>query len=181
MGIFDNLVNKVLDAKIPFTSDEPIQSIEEKKQLLAQIEQGQLSETNTTIPLQNDEICHVDIDASRVEVKTVAKGYSGGSRGVSIRLMKGVSVRAGNYRGHSIKGQEKTLHPGKLVVTNKKVVFAASNKGTSIPLKSITNVEIYSNGVGIQKGETNYLFDIKKDSNIIGSIILAAIKNINET
>ena len=176
MGILNNLFNKILDAEIPFTSNIHIQSIEEKKQLLAQIEQGQLPETKTTVPLQNDEICHVDIDASRVEVKTVTKGYSGGSRGVSIRLMKGVSIRAGNYRGHAIKDQETILHPGKLVVTNKKVVFAAFNKGTSIPLKSITNVEIYSNGIGIQKGETNYIFDIKKESEIVGSIILAAIK-----
>ncbi|MGN1097147.1 MAG: hypothetical protein ACI4QU_04860 [Christensenellales bacterium] len=54
--------------------------------------------TNGTILLANDEICHFEGDAAFCKIKNEIVGYESGSRGVSIRVMKGVSFRVGNYR-----------------------------------------------------------------------------------
>jgi hypothetical protein len=65
-----------------------------------------------------------------VEMGREAGSYQGGSRGVSFRVMKGVSYRVGGHRGTFVAGPEvlKIVDRGTAVVTNQRVVFQGAGK-----------------------------------------------------
>ena len=56
-----------------------------------------------TLQLTKNEVCHFSGTAFFCKQKQETVGYEGGNRGVSFRVMKGVSFRVGNYQGHYVK------------------------------------------------------------------------------
>lgn len=71
--------------------------------LLNTLNNGYLpTKTNSVIVLQKNEVAHWEVPASLLVSKTVTRGYTGGSRGVSIRVMKGVSYKVGASRSTPI-------------------------------------------------------------------------------
>jgi hypothetical protein len=76
--------------------------------------------------------------------------YVGGSRGVSVRIMKGVYYRAGEFKGKSIERTERILiDRGMVVITNKHVYFAGPAKSLRVPYSKIVSFLPFSDGVGI--------------------------------
>jgi hypothetical protein len=65
-----------------------------------------------------------------VEMGREGGSYQGGSQGVSLRVMKGVSYRVGGHRGTFVPTPEtlKVVDKGTAVVTNQRVVFQGSGK-----------------------------------------------------
>ena len=171
-----------LTSKLGLTEEDFLGSMDDRShlaycKLMWDIENGRLPEIESPIILQKNELCHFSIDAERLKTKTVTTGYSGGSRGVSVRIAKGVSYRVGAYRGHPIKEEVTMNYPGTLVITSKRLVFAAPNNGFSFPLSKLDNIEQYSNGLGFQKGSTHYLVSMKYPD-LVGSIICAVVNKL---
>ncbi|MDF3821738.1 hypothetical protein P3G55_17670 [Leptospira sp. 96542] len=172
--------------KLGFSKEELKSSLSESDKrnlayykLLAEIEDGNLPVISTNIPLQKNEICHISTDANRLETKIVTVGHSGGSRGVSIRIAKGLTYRVGSYKGGPIKEEVTFKFPGKLIVTSKRIIFIAAQKGFSIPLSKVTNLEPYDDGIGIQKDSTHYLLSIdEKITELLCLIITTAINKL---
>lgn len=81
--------------------------------------------------------------ASLLENKVV--GYQAGTSGVSVRVAKGVTVRAGGMRGGSVKDWV-TVAEGELVITDRRVVFAGDRKSFSIAFDDLLSVTPYSDG-----------------------------------
>jgi hypothetical protein len=107
----------------------------------------------TFIP-QKKEVVHHLSESVLKERKMVRVGYSGGSRGVSIRIMKGVSYRVGAHRGHVIKEEQMvTTSHGVLIVTNKRLFLQPTpgNKPVNIPIKQIASFSCYENGLEVYK------------------------------
>jgi hypothetical protein len=81
--------------------------------------------------------------------------YVGSSVGVSVRLMKGVSVRSGSYRGHSIKTDSLSLESvGKLAIGTSNVYFMSekalkTQKAFKVPLKKIIGITAHADAVTI--------------------------------
>lgn len=119
---------------------------------------------------KGEKIHHAD-NAILKEIKTVSLGYSGGSRGVSIRIIKGVSYRVGAHRGNIIKEDVwKETSKGALLITNQRLFLTPFGgfKPLSIPLNKILSYQIYENGIEVYKEgrEKSYLFQINDSSSI---------------
>lgn len=82
--------------------------------------------------------------------------YVGGSRGVSVRVMKGVYYRVGAFKGQKIERTERThIDRGMVVLTNKHVYFAGPAKSLRVPYSKIVSFLPFSDGVGIIRDASN--------------------------
>jgi hypothetical protein len=100
------------------------------------------------IILQKNEICHLSIPAVLYEERVVRSTYQGGSRGVSIRIMKGVNYRVGANRGHI--QSERALVPvseGTFNVTNKRLVFSGNKKSNATPYPKLLDLQLYADAI----------------------------------
>jgi hypothetical protein len=120
------------------------------------------------IILKKGEEVHFASPSILKEMKTTNLGYQGGSRGVSIRVMKGVNYRVGSHRGY-VKKEEKLVETssGYLLLTNKRIFLHPSQncKPVSIPLNKILSYNCFENGVEIYKDgrEKGYFFETKNE------------------
>lgn len=117
-----------------------------------------------TVVLKKGELVHFSTPSTLREMKTVNLGYKSGSRGVSLRIMKGVSYRVGASRGHVMKEEKLVVTSrGYLLLTNKRVFLnpSPSYKPLSIPLDKILSYHCYKNGVEIYKDgrDKGYFFE----------------------
>lgn len=82
----------------------------------------------------------------------VQREYVGRSRGVSVRVMKGVYYRTGGFKGHPVETTVmQRVGTGSVCFTDKHIYFASPEKSLKIPYSKILSVESYSNGIGLQK------------------------------
>jgi len=94
-------------------------------------------------------------NARYYEPKTRTR-YVGGSSGVSIRVVKGVSFRVGNYRGERIQNTEMTdAGSGLLAITNINLYFAGGAASLRVKLKKIASVDLYTDGIRIWRDVQN--------------------------
>ena len=90
-------------------------------------------------------------DVDYYEEKTRTE-YRGGSRGVSIRVMKGVYYRVGDFKGKKVQTQE-TVHAdtGLLGITTRHIYFAGRRKRFRIRFDRIVAFDAYSDGIGVMR------------------------------
>jgi len=82
--------------------------------------------------------------------------YVGSSCGVSVRVVKGVYLRSGSFRGEPIRTQYLSKEGrGILVVASRNVYFSAPLKAVKIPSKKIVSVHAYSDGVQLMRDGAN--------------------------
>ena len=140
---------------------------------------------DTPINLKKDEVPHFATYASLGELKSVRVGYQPGSRGVSIRLMKGVSYRVGSHRGHVIK-EDKIVEKsrGALIVSNKRLPLVPihGNKQVSIPIEKISLYRCSENYLELYKEgrEKPYFFSINPGAIEICGICLGELIKDNQ-
>ena len=78
--------------------------------------------------------------------------YVGGSRGVSVRVMKGVYYHVGGFKGRAIDRTERVhVDTGMVAVTTKQIYFGGSKKAFRIPYGKIVSFEPFTNGLGIMR------------------------------
>jgi len=115
------------------------------------------------IILKKDEIIHFANAARLKELKTISLGYEGQSRGFSFRIMKGVTYRVGQHRGHLLKEDRYVdTSRGVLVVTNQRIYLhpAPGYKPISVPLSKILSYNCFRDCVEVYKEgrEKGYAF-----------------------
>lgn len=100
---------------------------------------------------KNEQIIWLFADVDYYEQKT-KRQYQGGSRGVSVRIAKGVYYRVGAFKGESINITE-TVHTdtGLMAITNKHIYFSGSQKSFRVNFNKIVSFQPYDDGIGIQK------------------------------
>ena len=124
------------------------------------------------------EVCHYYAQATFVKTKNVVVGYTGGSRGVSIRVMKGMSYRVGASQSQPIRGDVQEKTPGMLTVTNQRIVFSASKGAFDKKISSLSSITPYRDAVAFQFGESQYPLLLKEP--VYVSQIIARIVNTSE-
>lgn len=98
--------------------------------VLGQIRDGRLPrEEHPTFVAKPDETVHLETPAAFLKT-VVDREYRGGYGGVSVRVAKGVSVRTGGMRGHSVAvgSHNEVADSGILAVTSTRVVFIGAHK-----------------------------------------------------
>jgi hypothetical protein len=113
------------------------------------------------IMLKPGENCHWFATAILIEERVVSRRTVGSSRGVSVRIMKGVSYRIGSSKGQLIS--ETGLVPvtsGVLYVTNKRMVYSGERKSFEIPYNKLIDMELYSDGMkfSVTNRQKPYIF-----------------------
>jgi hypothetical protein len=148
--------------------------------LLTEIQNGNLPTIAVVnVVLQKKETAFWSERASLFEERVVRRRYEGGSRGVSLRIMKGVSYRIGSHRGHIVT--DKAMLPvstGDLIITNKRVIFRGDGKSFSVKLDKLLEVHFYADGVRLtdDKGKPRMLKFMKEgNTDVIGAILSHAV------
>ena len=103
---------------------------------------------------KNEQLLWVFKGIDGYEEKTGSQ-FHAGSRGVGVKICKGVYYRVGASKGYSTEYQYmKELGNGILVVTTKNIIFIAG-KQVKIGIPKILSMEPYSDGIKIVKDGTN--------------------------
>jgi hypothetical protein len=128
-------------------------------------------EGGSPLILKKGEILHHADRSNLQELRSVRLGYSGGSRGVSIRIAKGLTYRAGAHRGHVVKEDRYVeTSQGILLVSNQRLFLhpLPGNKPLSLPLKKILSYHCYKNGIEVYKEgrEKGYFFGIDDSGSV---------------
>lgn len=166
---------KIPDAAIAGTKAELL-----KLRLIAEIGQGNCPVTTVeNLILRKGERAFWVEEAELLEEKVVARRYEGGSRGVSVRLAKGLTYRVGAQRGQLVS-ESKVLPTsrGDLVVTSARIVFRGDRKSFTIPYEKLLHIEFYTDGIQVtdDKGKPRTLrFVSAGNVEIVGAVLDHAI------
>ncbi|WP_290660324.1 hypothetical protein [Ignavibacterium sp.] len=131
--------------------------------------------------LQKLETAHWSEPASLIENKVISRRYEGGSRGVSIRIAKGLSYRIGAHRGQLVS--ERALVPvssGEFIITNKRLIFRGDLKSFSIKLDKLLNLEFEDNILNLSESSGKHrliLINEPFNIDIIGAILSTLLNN----
>jgi hypothetical protein len=86
--------------------------------------------------------------ATLYEQKVISRRSEGGSRGVSVRVAKGLSFRVGNHRGNLVSETGTVpVSSGSLIITSDRVAFVGDAKSFSIPHRKLLHVEPALDGI----------------------------------
>jgi len=111
--------------------------------------------------IKPDEKAYAAILADLMEVQTV--GYSGSTAGVSLRIVKGITVRTGGIRGKAVKSMVSAAS-GELVITDNRVLFSGDRKSFAIPLSQLLSATNYSDGFGFSDNKRTYTLTTANDA-----------------
>lgn len=126
---------------------------------------------SSQVILKKGEIVHFADKAVLNEMRSVSLGYSGGSHGISIPIVKGVRYRIGSHKGHIVK-EDRLIQTsqGILIISNQRLLLHPfpGNKPLSIQLNKILSYQCFDNGLEVYKEgrEKGYFFSLAK----IGSV-----------
>jgi hypothetical protein len=135
---------------------------------------------DSPIILKRGEVVHYAAPALLKEMRVVNLGYQGGSRGVSIRIMKGVSYRVGSHRGHTIKEDRLVqTSAGILLITNQRIFLIprSENKPLTVLLNKLHFYRCSENALEVYKEgrEKGYFFIMTPGAVEIFGICLGAL------
>lgn len=78
------------------------------------------------------------------------RSYQGGSRGASVKVMKGVYYRVGAFKGAPVFSTERVLvDRGAVYITNKHIYFSGPAKSLRVPYPKIVSFLTFDDGVGL--------------------------------
>jgi|TARA_B110000879_G_scaffold154401_1_gene199657 hypothetical protein len=104
---------------------------------------------DTSIILKKDEKLIFDIPGITLcEERTVKT--KGSHQGFSIRVMKGVSYRFGDFEAAPQK-EVVELDVGNLTLTNKRLMFSGSTNSVDYPISKINRIEAMETGISISR------------------------------
>jgi len=95
------------------------------------------------------------VEASSMLMESKSAGVVGGSRGVSVHVAKGLTLRAGAFRGHRVNHIVVAAR-GHLLITSQRVIFAGDRKSFAVPLDKLINITRYSNGFTFNDGSKSH-------------------------
>jgi hypothetical protein len=148
--------------------------------LINEIQQGNLPAITTSpVILQKSEKAHWVEPGALLEERVISRRYEGGSHGVSIRIMRGVSYRVGAHRGHIVS--ETGIVPvssGDFVITNKRAIFSGDKKSFALRIDKLLDLEMFSDGARLtdDKGKIRQVkFNVPENTDIVGAVLTQVI------
>jgi hypothetical protein len=146
--------------------------------LLNALDQGYLPQCKPpSVVMQQGEVAYWEISSNLVFARTNNTGFFSQSSSAGIRVEKGASYILGSSRNMPIREHILSNHPGVFAVTNRGVVFAASQQSFSIPFTQLHAFDTYADGIGLQRNDTELLLQFydKQMSEVIFKVLTNAI------
>lgn len=152
---FTNLSQQVLNA------NKSLEKVVQSK-VLQELLNGQVPSPRITItgnfPFllnKNEHMLWLFRDVT-LQMQKVRRETVGRSRGVSVRVCKGVYYRTGGFKGTPVETTYmQCIGTGSVCLTDKNLYFHCPEKSLKIPFSKILSLEPYSNGLGVQKDGAN--------------------------
>ena len=111
---------------------------------------------NVSMKLRPGEACYFEGKGFSCDSKEVITGYRHSSQGRSIRVMKGYSIHKSNGQSEAIRKTVQTKYPGRLFITNERIVFLAERHGFDVSLDKISNISLYNKYIEVFVGGKFY-------------------------
>ena len=111
---------------------------------------------NVSMKLRPDEACYFEGEGFSYQSKDVVSGYKRSSHGSSMRVMRGYSVHRSNGQSDVIRKTVKTEYPGRLFITNERIVFLAERHGFDIGFDKLSNITMYNEYLEVFAGSKFY-------------------------
>ncbi len=151
--------------------------------LLAEINQGNLPNipVSNIVTQKNEKVYWVE-PSILAEEKVVRRRYEGGSHGVSLRIMKGVSYRVGASKGHFVADTDiVAVSTGEFIITNKRTIFRGDGKSFAFKLDKILDIQLFTNAIYLaeaNKAKPRMVrFAQEGNHEIVGAILSYAINH----
>jgi hypothetical protein len=147
-----NSASKEAKSPPPLTSRETskLESLTQKIE-----KEGLTPLSKSDIPMilkKGEEAYYVVTGVALFEEKVSRKSTRGEGVGLSIRLIKGVSLHPALFQSHPVIEKEMTkVDDGKLVITNKRIVFMGTSKDLTADYKKILGVTPFAEGFQIER------------------------------
>lgn len=139
-------------------------------------------QSSVNVILKKNETTYWQENVSLLEVRVTGRSYQGGSRGVNLRLAKGVSFRVGNKRGSQVSEKSiVSVASGNFIITNKRIMFNNIEKSFDIRLDKIIGLNFADDGIvfNTSNRQKPYIIELinPKNAEIIEATLSFAIKN----
>lgn len=158
--------------RIDLSFESSTKQMLDKYKLFWQIENGNIPIVDIDIHLQKNENCHFHTTTDLFEQKTVTKkiNYSGPT--FRVKIVKGIYWRAGSISAQRVTEDIwATIDSGRIILTNKRIIFIGSKHNKTILLKKILDFNVFSNGIEIKKDTGKNQFFQLNNSDIFGVIL----------
>jgi hypothetical protein len=145
--------------------------------LLSEVENGRLPEVIPAVPLEKNEISHYETSAERLESKITADNRSDHNSGFSVKISGGIGQNRNIFSRRPAMKKSSDAHPGKLIITSRRIIFVSKKSGFTLPLMSLTHITPYQDGMGFYTGDDFYFLRFE-NCELIGMLITGAIKKL---
>ena len=107
--------------------------------------------------LKKGEVAIDSVPAQLLEYRSTGSSYVGGSQGVSVRIMKGVSYRVGANRGQLVKNPDalSVIDSGDATFTNQRVVFGGQAQTREWAFDKLVDFDAGANGTQVMISVSN--------------------------
>lgn len=146
-------------------------------QELEQIQAGVLPVLpGVPVVLGEGEVAHFFGPARRYITKTKAVGRTGSGGGVSVRVAKGVSLRAGGGASQTVYNDVTDSFVGQVILTNRRVVFLAKQNGFDCKLGAISAITPEGDRLMIQAGAKTYRLTVERQGHFAKALDMVVRK-----
>jgi hypothetical protein len=151
--------------------------------LIATVNAGRLPYADPGgIVTKKGERVHVH-EAASVLKEVVNREYQAGSRGVSFRIMKGVTYRVGATRGRMVE-VGRSWQPedsGELAVTSRRLLFTGDRRTIEVPLQKILDLNLFDDAVQVHVSgrQTPHTFQVPSGP-LVAAVLNAVIQPLLE-
>ena len=122
------------------------------KRIVNEIMAGKLPKFNpSTLMLKKNETCHF-MDKAALVVKQKEKIYHSRRSGGSYKITKNYTIYSSNSNAKPFEQEWFEFKEGVIFVTNKRIIFVASEHGFEKEIKNLTAVIPYSDAIELQFG-----------------------------
>lgn len=131
---------------------------EQKAQSLQKLSESLPNKGISPIPLKpGEELVYKLYQVSLIESRSNGSTYQGGSRGVSLRIAKGISYRIGASQGQMVRNPEtmQVIDQGTATFTNKRMIFAGTKASREWSFDKMTDVGQSADGQTIMMSVSN--------------------------
>ena len=151
-------------------------NIQEAELFVANIQQNKALQTlPTSLLLDNKEFLFLQEETMIMETRSVRQYQGVSSR---VRVMRGFSV--GQSRGRSESHKEwRTLDAGRLMITNKKLVFNGTKESRVVPLNKIVEVTAMLDAVEIASSTRNSTMVFPVKNPYIWSTVVKILRSVD--
>jgi len=130
--------------------------------------------------MSENEICHFADIGYTFKDKIVTTGYTGKSKGVSIKIMDGLTYRTGGSGGKAIRETQRTTYTGTLYITNRRIIYTSNNACFDKTFDKVTSIVEAEDGIILQIGSVSYSIILETHSEFVKVFNMAKI-NKKET